>query len=313
MKKALVTGINGFAASWLSEELLRRGWDVHGTLRPRSNPRNIAHIFDRLNTSWCEMTDYFSVRETIKRVQPDSIFHLAAQSFVPLSWKAPHLTFETNVGGTINVLEACRELEKNPSILITSSSQVYGNAEVPFGLNTLYNPVNPYDVSKLAQELIGKVYFKSYGLRVRTTRAFNITGPRRQEFMAESSFAKQIAEIEKGKRSEISLGNLEATRDFIDVRDVARGYADVIEKGNDGETYILASGKETKMSEVLNILIGLSTKSDIKVVQDPNLMRPSDTPRMRGDTSSADAIGWKAEISLEQSLNDLLEYWRERV
>ena len=312
MKRALISGINGFAASWLAEELLRREWEVFGTIRPRSNKENIKHIWDRIGTFWCEITDPFSVKETIKRVNPDAIFHLAAQSFVPLSWKAPQLTFDVNVGGTINVLEAVRELGISPTILITSSSQVYGNAKPPFSLDTLPSPINPYDVSKLAQEQIGLAYFKSYGLRVRITRSFNITGPRRQEFMAESSFAKQVAEIEKGKKEEITVGNLEATRDFVDVRDVVSGYVDVIEKGEDGETYILASGRETKMATILDLLIGYA-RSPIRIIQDPNLMRPNDTPRMAADTSSAKKIGWKASIPLEQSLLDLLNFWRERI
>src|SRR3990167_11016599 len=182
--KALITGVSGFAASHLAELLLKEGWEVSGTKRVRSKLENIEHIVQDIDIHICEMTDAFVVREVVKKVKPDVVFHLAAQSFVPLSWKAPHLTFETNVQGTINVLEACRELENQPVILITSSAQVYGNAELPFGRNTLLNPQNPYDVSKLAQEMIARVYWKSYGMKVRLTRAFNITGPRRQEFMA---------------------------------------------------------------------------------------------------------------------------------
>ena len=230
---ALITGINGFAASHLAELLLKEGWKVAGTKRVRAKTENIEHIVQDIELYICELTDAFAVREVIKRVKPDVVFHLAAQSFVPLSWKAPHLTFETNVLGTINVLEACRELEKSPVILVTSSSQIYGNAELPFGRNTLPDPQNPYDVSKLAQEQVARVYWKSYGLRVRITRAFNITGPRRQEFMADSSFARQVALCEARRQGEIVVGNLETTRDFVDVRDVVKGYLNVTQKGEE--------------------------------------------------------------------------------
>ena len=311
MKRALITGVSGFAASHLAELLLREGWLVSGTKRVRSRLENIERIVENIDLYICELTDAFAVREIVKKVQPDVVFHLAAQSFVPLSWKAPHLTFETNVQGTINVLEACRELEKQPIILVTSSSQIYGNAELPFGRDTLPDPQNPYDVSKWAQEQIARVYWKSYGLRVRITRAFNITGPRRQEFMADSSFARQVALCEAGKQEEIVVGNLEATRDFVDIRDVVEGYLRVVQEGEDGKVYLLCSGVERSMIEVLDTLIGLSTVKP-KIVVDPNLLRPSDTPRMVGNVNDWPE-GWEPRIPFKQSLNDLLLFWRERV
>ena len=309
--RALIFGINGFAASHLAELLLREGWHVSGTKRVRSRLENIEHIVEDIDLYICELTDAFAVREIIKKVNPDVVFHLAAQSFVPLSWKAPHLTFETNVQGTINVLEACRELDKQPIIHISSSSQVYGNAELPFSRDTLLDPQNPYDVSKLAQEMIARVYWKSYGMRVRLTRAFNITGPRRQEFMADSSFARQVALCEAGKQEEIVVGNLEATRDFVDIRDVVEGYLRVIQEGEDGKVYLLCSGVERSMREVLDTLIGLSTVKP-KVVVDPNLLRPSDTPRMRGNISDVPE-NWIPRIPFKQSMSDLLFFWREKV
>ena len=311
MKKALLSGITGFAASHLAEALLSTGrWEVHGTKRARSNNENIAHIEGIKDIYVCDITDPYSVKEVVKKVQPDAIFHLAAQSFVPLSWKAPLMTFDTNVGGTINILEAAREMEVMPKVLVTSSSQVYGNAPIPFSLDTVPDPVNPYDVSKLAQELVAKSYFKSYGLPVVITRAFNITGPRRQEFMAESSFAKQIVRCERGLQNEISVGNMDSTRDYVDVRDVARAYMSVVEEGEAGKTYILASGVEHSMREVLTKLLYFSPKA-IPVAIDPKLLRPSDTPRMKGIPTDAD--WWFQTIPFEQSLLDLLNYHRLRI
>ena len=309
--KALITGVSGFAASHLAELLLKEGWEVSGTKRVRSKLENIEHIVQDIDIHICEMTDAFVVREVVKKVKPDVVFHLAAQSFVPLSWKAPHLTFETNVQGTINVLEACRELENQPVILVTSSAQVYGNAALPFGRNTLLNPQNPYDVSKLAQEMIARVYWKSYGMKVRITRAFNITGPRRQEFMGDSSFARQVVLYEEGRQDEITVGNLEATRDFVDVRDVVRGYLKVVLDGEDGKIYLLCSGVERSMKEVLDTLTSFSEFTP-DIVIDPSLLRPSDTPRMQGDVRDWPE-GWKPEILFEKSMEDLLGYWRSRI
>src|SRR3990167_1839127 len=309
--KAIISGVTGFAASHLAEALLATGrWEVYGTKRARSNNENIAHIEGIKDIYVCDITDPYSVKEVVKRAQPDAIFHLAAQSFVPLSWKAPLMTFDTNVGGTINILEVARELEVMPKILVTSSSQVYGNAPLPFSLDTVPDPVNPYDVSKLAQELVAKSYFKSYGLPVVITRAFNITGPRRQEFMAESSFAKQIVRCERGLQNEIRVGNMDSTRDYVDVRDVARAYIGAVEEGQPGQTYILAGGVEHSMREVLTKLLYLSEK-EIPVVVDPNLLRPSDTPRMVGVPTKED--WWQPRIPFEQSLEDLLNYHRSRI
>src|SRR3990167_3821129 len=305
--KALITGVNGFAASHLAELLLSEGWDVHGTLRARSNTENIAPILSLVTTHVCDVTDAYSVKEVIQKVEPDVVFHLAAQSFVPLSWKAPQMTLDTNVGGTINILEAVRTLPNVPIVHISSSSQVYGSAEPPFTLDTPFKPMNPYDVSKLAQEMYGVQYWRSYGIPVRITRAFNLTGPRRQDFMVDSSFAKQVALCEAGKQDEIKVGNLEATRDFVDVRDVVRAYLTVVEKGEDGGVYIVASGVERSIQSVLDGLIELASVKP-KVVVDPDLLRPSDTPRMKGDASSMERIGWKPVIPFEQSLSDLLGF-----
>lgn len=306
--RCLITGIGGFAASHLAEALLEKGYEVYGTKRARSNAENISHIEGIKEIFVCDITDSYSVREVVKKVKPHYIYHLAAQSFVPLSWKAPLMTFETNVGGTINVLEAARELDTDPKILVTSSFQVYGNAPLPYQIDTIPDPVNPYDVSKLAQELVARSYFKSYGLQVVITRAGNITGPRRQDFMAESSFAKQIARAEKGLQEEISVGNLEATRDYVDVRDIVQGYIQALESGEPGQTYLLSRGEEVSIKEILDTLISLSNNPP-RIVTDPQLLRPADTPRMLGKP-----IHWfHPQIPIKKSLEDLLNYHRNRI
>jgi GDP-4-dehydro-6-deoxy-D-mannose reductase len=317
--KVLITGITGFAGSHLADYILDNLPDaqVFGMIRWRSRMENILHIEDRIHLIEADLKDMSSLKKCLAEVQPDRIFHLAAQSFVPASWKCPAETFAINAVGQINLFEAVLSLGISPKIQIAGSSEEYGlvnSDEVPMKETNPLRPLSPYAVSKVAQDLLGWQYFKSYGLKVIRTRGFNHTGPRRGEVFICSNFAKQIVEIEKKKRDPIiHVGNLEAKRDFTDVRDIARAYWLSLEKGEEGEVYNLGTGKTYSVQEILNMLLTLS-KVDVKTVIDPDRLRPSDVPVLLSDSSKFRQLtGWEPQIPLSQSLHDLMEYWRERV
>ncbi len=317
MKKILITGVTGFVGSHLAEFFLAKGnVEIFGIERWRSRTENIDHIKDKLNFTECDIRDASSVKKAVQKIKPDQIYHLAAQSFVPASWSAPAETLTTNIVGQLNILEAVRELGINPAILIAGSSEEYGLVhpdELPIKETNPLRPLSPYAVSKVGQDLLGYQYFMSYKLHVIRTRAFNHTGPRRGQVFFCSTIAKQIVEIEKGlKKPVIEVGNLEAQRDFTDVRDVIRGYFLALEKGKPGEAYNISSGKAYKMRDVLDMFLGL-TKVKIKERQDPKRMRPSDVPILLGDHSLfSKTTGWEPEIPFEKTLNDLLDFWRNK-
>lgn len=316
-KVAFITGITDFVGSHLADLLLKKGWEVHGLCRWRSRTENIEHIKRKVHLIEGDLLDLNSLQKALMDVRPDFIFHLAAQSFVPASWTSPTVTLEINVIGSCNLFEAARTAKIEPVIQIACSSEEYGFVkpeEIPIKETNPLRPLSPYAVSKLAMDYLGYQYFKSYGMKIVRTRAFNHTGPRRGEVFAESSFAKQIAEAEKGKREPIIfVGNLKAKRDYTDVRDMVNGYLLAALKGEPGEVYNICSGKAVKISEVLETLLKMS-KIKVKVVQDPARMRPSDVPILQGDNSKfRRKTGWKPKISLRKTLKDLLNYWRERV
>lgn len=316
--KILVTGITGFVGSHLSEYLLsKKGIQVHGIERWRSKEDNIQHIKEKIRLHYCDIRDASSVYDVIRKVKPDRIFHLAAQSFVPSSWTAPAETLTTNIVGELNIFEAVRELKLNPLIHIAGSSEEYGligKRELPIKETNPLRPLSPYGVSKVAQDLLGYQYYQSYGLPIVRTRAFNHTGPRRGEVFMTSNFAKQIAMIERGKqKSVLWVGNLTPRRDFTDVRDVVRAYWLALEKGKKGDVYNICSGKDYSAGEVLKVLLSLSRVKP-KIKRDPQRMRPSDVMRLLGDSTKFRRLtGWKPEIPFRKTMEDLLNYWRERV
>lgn len=316
-KRAFITGITGFAGSHLAELLLKEGVEVHGLCRWRSRTENIEHIKNKLHLIEGDLLDLNSLQRAMMDVRPDYVFHLAAQSFVPASWTSPAATFEINVVGSCNLFEAIRAAKIDPIIQIACSSEEYGlvkKDEVPIKETNPLRPLSPYGVSKLAMDFMGYQYFQSYGMRIIRTRAFNHTGPRRGEVFVCSSFAKQIAEIEAGIKKPILLvGNLEAIRDFTDVRDMVKAYWLAVLKGKPGEVYNIASGRGVKISWVLDKLLSFS-KVKITVKKDPARMRPSDVPILIGEAKKfRKQTGWEPKIKLEQTLKDILNYWRKRV
>jgi GDP-4-dehydro-6-deoxy-D-mannose reductase len=262
------------------------------------------------------MRDYHSVRKVINDIKPEKIFHLAAQSFVPTSWHAPQETLTTNIVGELNIFEAVREAGINPWIQLACSSEEYGlvhEDEVPIKETNPLRPLSPYGVSKVTQDLLGYQYFQSYGLKVVRTRAFNHEGPRRGDVFVTSNFAKQIAEIEAGKKEPvIYVGNLDARRDYTDVRDIVRAYWLATEKCEPGEVYNICSGRDWKIKDMLAYLLKQS-KVKVEIKQDPARMRPSDVQILLGDNSKfVKQTGWQPEIPFEKTLEDILNYWREK-
>lgn len=316
--KVMITGIAGFVGSHLAEFLLnKKSIKVFGIDRWLSRLDNINHIKDKIELIECDLTDPFSTNSVIERIKPDLIFHLAAQSFVPTSWSAPHDTLTTNIVGQLNIFEAVRKLGLKTKIQIACSSEEYGlvyKNEVPIKETNPLRPLSPYAVSKVAQDLLGYQYHQSYNLFVVRTRGFNHTGPRRGENFVSSNFAKQIALIEKGRQKPvIEVGNLNAIRDFTDVRDMIKGYWLALQKGKAGEVYNISSGRGVTIKEVVRILLGF-TDMDISIKKDPSRLRPSDVEILLGDSSKfRKQTGWKPQIPLEKTLLDLLNYWRERV
>jgi GDP-4-dehydro-6-deoxy-D-mannose reductase len=317
MKKALITGITGFAGSHLAELLLKEGYAVYGSTRPRSKTEHIDHITDKITLFDADLVDSHSFYTVINKVKPDFIFHLAAQAFVPSSWSGPATTMESNVIGSIHLFEAVRRAKINPVIQIACSSEEYGlvyKNETPISENNPLRPLSPYAVSKVAMDYLGYQYFKSYNMRIIRTRGFNHTGPRQGEVYVCSTFAKQVALIEKGiKKSVIKVGNLESYRDFTDVRDMVRAYLLAVEKCDAGDVYNIASETTWQIKKVLEMLLSMS-KVKIRIEKDPERMRPSDVELLLGDASKfKKKTGWKVEIPFEQTLQDLLDYWRKHV
>jgi GDP-4-dehydro-6-deoxy-D-mannose reductase len=319
MTRVLVTGITGMVGSHLADYLLREQKDcqIYGIKRWRSNMINIEHIQDRINLIDCDLMDPHSCRDVMESVRPDYIFHLAAQSFVPDSWRNPHVTLIGNITMQLNLFEAVRNADIDPVIQIAGSSEEYGQVspdELPISEKNPLRPLSPYAVSKVTQDVLGFQYFASFGMKIIRTRAFNHEGPRRGEVFVTSNFAKQVADIEAGHKSPvIHVGNLDAMRDWLDVRDVVRAYWLAVKLCKPGEEYVIASGVSRSIRDMLDFLLTL-TDCNIDVQTDPKRFRPSDVVLLHGDsTKFRQATGWQPEISFEEMMSDLLDYWRERV
>jgi GDP-4-dehydro-6-deoxy-D-mannose reductase len=343
--RVLITGITGMAGSFLAEYLADHHPDVEvfGTFRWRSKLDNLQDLRnrDKLNVLDegqritdtaslrrfvkpgkvtvidCELQDGSAVRGVIRAVRPDKVFHLAAQSFVPTSWTAPAATLTNNIVSQVNLFEAVRDAHLDPVIHIAGSSEEYGLVypdEAPIMESNPLRPLSPYAVSKVAQETLAIQFFRSYGLKCIVTRGFNHTGPRRGQVFATSSFAKQIAEIEAGIRKPvIDVGDLDSRRDWTDTRDMVRGYWLATERGEPGEVYNVGQGTCIAVGDMLDILL---SHSDVKIAkeQDPSRMRPSDVQLLWANVDKfTKATDWQPMIPFDQTMADLLDYWRERV
>ncbi len=318
-RRALITGFTGFAGSHLADYLLAEHPEVKvfGTYRWRSRRENIDHLGNSIELIEADLRDYTATRRMLEVTRPEMIFHLAAQSFVPSSWTAPDETLTTNIRSQTNLFEAVRELGLDPTIQIACSSEEYGLVkpeETPIKETNPLRPLSPYAVSKVSQDFLGYQYHQSYGLKVIRTRGFNHTGPRRGDVFVTSNFAKQIAEIEAGiNEPVIRVGNLDAVRDFTDVRDMVRAYWLAVNKAKPGEVYNIASGVGITIRELLDRLLALST-AEVTIETDPERLRPSDVEILVGDSSKfRAATGWEPRIPFDQTLTDILAYWREQL
>jgi GDP-4-dehydro-6-deoxy-D-mannose reductase len=311
--------MTGFAGSHLAEYLLAEHPDVevYGTHRWRSRMENVEHLRDKVKLLEADLRDYTSMHSALERSRPDVIFHLAAQSFVPSSWTAPNDTLTTNVSGQTNLFEAVRALRLDPVIQIACSSEQYGlvlPGETPIKETNPLRPLSPYAVSKVAQDYLGYQYFQSYGIRAVRTRGFNHTGPRRGQVFVTSNFCSQVAAIELGLQEPvIRVGNIDAVRDFTDVRDMVRAYWLAVTKAKPGEVYNIATGKGITIRAMLDLVLSYSTV-EVKIEVDPDRLRPSDVEILIGDSSKFRAdTGWEPRIPFEQTVKDLLDYWREKL
>ena len=315
--RVLITGITGFVGSHMAEYALAKGAQVFGSNRWRSKTENIDHLRDKVTFLESDLRDLSSVRSLLEISSPDFVVHLAAQSFVGVSWHAPAETLSTNILSQVHLLEAIRGLKMSPRFLAVGSSEEYGLVypnELPINESNPLRPLSPYAVSKVTQDMMAFQYFKSYGLPIVRTRAFNHEGPRRGDVFVTSNFARQVAEIEAGLREPLMyVGDLTPRRDYSDVRDIVRGYWLLLEKGEPGEVYNLCSGTSWAIQQVLDFLLDQSKVKGISIKTDPARLRPSDVMILEGDPGKVfKATGWKVEIPFERTLAELLDYWRQR-
>jgi len=312
MKRCLITGCEGFIGSHLADLLVEKRLPIYGMVY--ADTKNLNHLKDKVTIFHCDMKDRDRVEGIIDEVKPDIVFHLAAQSYVTVSWEDPEETLKTNILGSFYLLESLRKARTNPVIEIVGSSSVYGprqENELPLGEVTDFRPTSMYAVSKVGEEMLGYFYWEVFGMKVIRVRPFNMTGPRKT-YDACSDFSKGVVEIEKGLRDELEVGNLQTVRDFTDGRDAVKALWLVVEKGKPGEFYNLCSGRGWRMKEILDTLISLSGR-DIKYRVVPERMRPYDDPIYIGDASKLCALGWKPEIPMAKTLADMLHYWRENL
>jgi GDPmannose 4,6-dehydratase len=326
MKKALITGITGMVGSHMADYLLSNtDWEIYGFLRWNEDLSNLYHLIEkinkkeRINLVYGDLNDLPSLYRCVKSVHPDYIFHLAAQSYPLTSFYAPLETLTTNILGTANLLETVKILKPDTVVHVCASSEIFGRVsseKLPISEECTFHPASPYAISKVGTDLVGRFYGEAYGMTVMTTRMFTHTGPRRGDVFAESTFAKQIAMIEEGLMEPvIKVGNLDSMRTWSDVRDAVRAYFMLVTiNPTSGEYYNIGGSYSCTVRDMLNYLLSISTVKNIKVEIDPERLRPIDADLQIPDTSKfKNHTGWQPEIKFEQTMTDLLNYWRNRV
>jgi GDP-4-dehydro-6-deoxy-D-mannose reductase len=329
-KKILITGITGQVGSQLADYVLENTqYDVVGMMRWQEPLDNLYHLTERINKKdrisayYADLNDYASILRMLKDVRPDFISHLAAQSYPKTSFNIPIETLQTNIIGTANLLENIRQMKEadgyDPVVHVCSSSEVYGKATpgAPLGEDTPFHGASPYSISKIGTDYLGRFYGEAYGIRTFITRMGTHSGPRRSDVFFESTVAKQIALIEAGYQEPIlKVGNLASTRTFQDARDAVRAYFMLLEEGEKGNItcgdYFNIAGEEAfQLPEVIDILLGMSTRKDIRIVTDEDRLRPIDADYQMFDNAKIrSVINWKPEIPVRQMFSDLLDHWR---
>lgn len=313
MKKAMLIGAAGFVGKYLMQYLHDEcNMEVHVTKLPHEQIHNKSvAVYD------LDILKKEQIISLFYEVRPDYIYHLAAQSSVGLAWKDPCLTVDVNIKGSVNVMDAVRELYYKPRILLIGSGEEYGHikdGETPITETNMIRPGNIYAATKVCQNMIGSIYAQAYDINIMMVRAFNHIGPNQEPMFVVADFCKQVAEIERGLRNPIIyVGNLQTKRDFTDVRDVVRAYKMLIEKGISGETYNVGSGHAISIQEILELIISL-TDVPIKIEIDSNKIRPVDIPIIEADTTKLrELTNWEPEISLRQTIEETLSYWRKKI
>ena len=310
-KKILITGASGFVGNHLVHSLSSNSNNIlFGTTFSKNKVNNI----DNVKLLEADLTDEKVVYSLVAELKPDIIYHLAAFTSVADSFSSPKETILNNMACQINIFEAMKKNNLLDSkTLVVSSAEVYGSVkpeELPIDEEAPLNPTSPYAVSKLAQDFLGRQYFLAYNLKTLRVRPFNHVGPGQSPNFVIATFAKKIAEIEKGKMEPVlTVGNLDAKRDFTDVRDVVKAYELLMEKGEFGDIYNIGSGVSYKISDILDRLLSLTT-AKIKVEVDKSLFRPIDDPELICNPAKIQKLGWKPEILIDQTLEDTLDYWR---
>ena len=326
-KRTLITGITGMVGSHLAEYLIdKTDWDVVGMCRWRSPLDNLGNLTTRINSGdrvsllYGDLRDTMSIQAAVAKAQPDYVFHLAAQSFPRTSFDAPLDTMDTNIQGTVRVLDALRQTNPKAIIHVCASSEVFGRVpkeKLPIDEECSFHPASPYAISKVGTDLVGRFYAEAYGMTVMTTRMFTHTGPRRGDVFAESTFAKQIAMIEHNLiPAVVKVGNLQSLRTIADVRDAVRAYYMLVTVNPTAGAYYNIGGRHScTIGEILDTLLSFSPlRSEIRIEVDPDRLRPIDADLQVPNTAKFEAhTGWQPEISHERTLRDLLDYWRYRV
>ena len=317
MNKIIITGASGFVGRYLIEALNELGRPLEIVCITRTSHFDFTELYTRLHnlsirTFHADLNDYSSIKTLLNEFRPDSVFHLASESSVSHSWSNPIGSFQNNTNIFLNLVESIRQHSIKCKVLSIGSSEEYGIVnlrDLPLQESSTLNPVSPYAVARVSQELLSKVYCHGYGMDIVMTRSFNHIGPGQRDAFVISSFAKQIAQCKHGKRNIIDVGDIDIVRDFLDVRDVVRAYISLMESGNSGETYNVCSGKGYSLREILfkmEVLADVNIDFQVK----KELIRPSDNPVIIGDNKKiVNELNWQPLISIEQSLEDLLNYW----
>ncbi len=326
MKNVLITGITGMVGSHLTDYLLKNtDWKIYGFCRWNDSLENIEHLSDEINKRkriellYGDLNDVASLIKTVNSAFPDYVFHLAAQSYPQTSFDAPFETLETNIIGTAKLLDVINKSNFNPIIHVCASSEVFGRVPkefLPINEECKFHPASPYAISKVGTDLIGRYYAEAYNMTIMTTRMFTHTGPRRGDVFAESTFAKQIAMIEAGLiEPEIHVGNLDSLRTWSDVRDAVRAYYKLVTHNPiAGEYYNIGGTFSCSIKEMLDYLLSQSTVQNIKIITDRERLRPIDADLQVPNTKKFQKhTGWKPQISFEETMTDLLQYWRNKV
>lgn len=326
-KRALITGVTGMVGSHLTDFLLvNTDWDIYGMCRWRSPLDNVEHLLDRVNRKDRvyfingDLCDTISLQNAIAESRPDFVFHLAAQSYPRVSFTSPVATLDTNIAGTERLLESLRQRKDiDPVIHVCSSSEVFGRVpseNIPIREDAPFHPASPYAISKAGTDLVGRYHAEAYGQKVVVTRMFTHTGPRRGDVFAESTFAKQIAMIERDMIPPVvKTGNLDSLRTWSDVRDAVRAYYLLVTVNPiPGEFYNIGGSYSCTVGEMLNYLISISTRKDIRVETEEGRIRPLDADLQVPDTTKFRRhTGWEPQIPFEKTMQDLLDYWREKI